>query len=56
MINPTKLSALLKEAEEAHARYEQTTLNGVRDANWQDWYAGYMAEAMNTNPASVEAA
>lgn len=38
------ISALLKQAEEAHATYETTELNGVYDQEWARWYAAYAVE------------
>ncbi|HEY4840182.1 MAG TPA: hypothetical protein VIH72_16310 [Candidatus Acidoferrales bacterium] len=35
------LASALRRAEVAHGEHEQRT--GVRDANWADWYAEYMA-------------
>jgi hypothetical protein len=31
----------MRRAEAAHGEHEKRT--GVRDANWSDWYAEYMA-------------
>ena len=39
--NTTELAALLKDAQEQHHVYEKSL--GHIDANWQDWYANYMA-------------
>ncbi len=36
------LSRLLREAEKAHAEYEKAL--GHADADWPDWYAGYVLE------------
>ena len=35
------LITALRRAEAAHGEHEKRT--GVRDANWADWYAAYMA-------------
>ena len=35
------LAAAMRRAEAAHGEHEKRT--GVRDANWSDWYAEYMA-------------
>jgi len=35
-----ELARALRRAEAAHGEHEKRT--GVRDANWADWYAGYM--------------
>ena len=35
------LAAAIRRAEAAHGEHEKRT--GVRDANWPDWYAEYMA-------------
>ena len=37
----TDLIGALRRAEAAHGEHEKRT--GVRDANWSDWYAAYMA-------------
>ncbi len=37
----TDLVSALRRAEAAHGEHEKRT--GVRDANWADWYAAYMA-------------
>jgi catechol 2,3-dioxygenase-like lactoylglutathione lyase family enzyme len=37
----TDLISALRRAEVAHGEHEKRT--GVRDANWADWYAAYMA-------------
>lgn len=37
----TDLASALRRAEAAHGEHEKRT--GVRDANWPDWYAAYMA-------------
>ncbi|HET6977250.1 MAG TPA: VOC family protein [Pyrinomonadaceae bacterium] len=37
----TDLISALRRAEDAHGEHEKRT--GVRDANWADWYAAYMA-------------
>jgi hypothetical protein len=39
-----EISALLGRAEQAHARYEATELNGVYDREWPRWYAEYAVE------------
>jgi len=38
----TDLVSALRRAEAAHGEHEKRT-GGVRDANWADWYAEYMA-------------
>jgi hypothetical protein len=45
-INPSTLAEYLRAAEQAHAVYEREELHGVRDRNWADWYAKYVAERM----------
>jgi hypothetical protein len=45
-ISPAKLAEYLRAAEQAHAVYEREELKGVRDENWADWYANYIAERM----------
>ena len=37
----TDLISALRRAEAAHGEHEKRT--GVRDENWADWYAAYMA-------------
>ena len=37
----TDLSSALRRAEAAHGQHEKRT--GVRDANWPDWYASFIA-------------
>jgi predicted enzyme related to lactoylglutathione lyase len=37
------LAAAFRRAEAAHGEYETRVLGGVRDANWADWYAEYIA-------------
>jgi catechol 2,3-dioxygenase-like lactoylglutathione lyase family enzyme len=39
-ISPAELASALRRAEAAHGEHEKRT--GVRDANWSDWYAGYV--------------
>jgi len=39
-ITKEDLAKLLKEAEEAHALYEEKL--GKRDENWPEWYAEYI--------------
>jgi catechol 2,3-dioxygenase-like lactoylglutathione lyase family enzyme len=41
----TDLISALVRAETAHGEHEKRT--GVRDANWADWYAAYMAAEQN---------
>jgi hypothetical protein len=36
------LAEALRRASEAHGKYEEEELGGVRDENWPDWYAEYM--------------
>ena len=50
-ISPSKLAEYLRAAEQAHAVYEREELHGVRDENWADWYAKYIAERMNRDRA-----
>jgi len=38
------IASLLSQASAAHAVYERTTLKGVRDKAWPDWYAAYLVE------------
>mgnify|MGYP000188557401 FL=1 len=37
-----KIIEQLAAAQAAHAEYEATTLNGVYDQQWADWYAEYL--------------
>ena len=37
------LASAMRRAEAAHGEYEKRALAGVRDANWADWYAEYIA-------------
>src|SRR5262245_35604229 len=37
------LASAMRRAEAAHGAYEKRALAGVRDANWADWYAEYIA-------------
>ena len=37
------LASAFRRAEAAHGEYEKRALAGVRDANWPDWYAEYIA-------------
>ena len=43
----TDLASALRRAEAAHGEHEKRT--GVRDANWPDWYAAYMASEQSGN-------
>lgn len=43
----TDLISALRRAEAAHGEHEKRT--GVRDANWADWYAAYMAAEQSGN-------
>ena len=43
----TDLIGALRRAEAAHGEHEKRT--GVRDANWADWYAAYMAAEQSGN-------
>jgi hypothetical protein len=38
------IGALLVKAEEAHASFEATEMNGVYDTEWPRWYADYAVE------------
>ncbi len=42
------LASALRRAEAAHGEHEKRT--GQRDANWADWYAGYMVRAQAGQP------
>ncbi len=39
-----ELAELLREAEEAHAAYEEDELDGATDPDWAEWYARYIVE------------
>ena len=39
-----QLTALLREAEKAHAEYEKSL--GRRDDDWPAWYAGFIFEKL----------
>jgi len=39
-----RLAELLREAEAAHAEYEQSL--GQRDDDWPSWYARYIVEQL----------
>jgi hypothetical protein len=41
-----ELTALLREAEEAHGKYEKEELGGVRDEEWAPWYAEFIVNAL----------
>jgi hypothetical protein len=43
----TDLVSALRRAEAAHGEHEKRT--GVRDVNWPDWYAAYMAAEQSGN-------
>ena len=43
----TDLASALRRAEAAHGEHEKRT--GVRDANWPDWYAAYIAAEQSGN-------
>jgi hypothetical protein len=45
-VNKEDLARLLREAEEAHGRYERDELGGERDEQWADWYADYVVNAL----------
>jgi hypothetical protein len=38
------ITALLGQAEEAHAAYERAELGGVYDEDWPRWYATYAVD------------
>jgi hypothetical protein len=41
-----ELTRLLREAEEAHGKYEQEELGGKRDEDWPAWYAEHIVKAL----------
>jgi len=45
-ISPSKPADYLRAAEGAHAVYQREALHGVRDENWANWYAEYIAKRM----------
>ena len=46
-VDEATLARLLREAEEAHAAYEQQL--GTRDDNWPAWYAHYIVERLSAD-------
>jgi predicted enzyme related to lactoylglutathione lyase len=44
------LASAFRRAEAAHGEYEKRALAGVRDANWADWYAEYIAAEQAGRP------
>jgi catechol 2,3-dioxygenase-like lactoylglutathione lyase family enzyme len=44
------LASAFRRAEAAHGEYEKRALAGVRDANWADWYAVYIAAEQAGKP------
>jgi hypothetical protein len=40
----TAVREMLEAAETAHGTYERDELNGVYDADWARWYAGYLVD------------
>ena len=42
-----ELTRLLREAEEAHGKYEKEELGGVRDEEWAAWYAEFIVNALH---------
>lgn len=44
-----ELARLLREAEQAHAEYEQEL--GHRDADWPGWYADYILRRLEGTPS-----
>ena len=45
-VDEATLARLLREAEEAHAVYEQQS--GTRDENWPAWYARYIVDRLRS--------
>ena len=41
-----ELTALLREAEAAHGKYETEELGGARDEEWAAWYAEFIVNAL----------
>lgn len=52
-ITREELARLLREAEIAHAQYEQTL--GKRDEAWPDWYAQFIIERLQEGNLSHDA-
>jgi len=46
-LSKDKLADLLKQAEKAHAEYEQQL--GHRDDNWPEWYAEFIIKKLEKN-------
>jgi hypothetical protein len=44
-----ELARLLREAEEAHGKYEREL--GGRDEDWPSWYAGWILEQLEERTA-----
>jgi hypothetical protein len=44
-VSQEEMAQLLREAEEAHAKYEREL--GQRDPDWPTWYAGYIVERLS---------
>jgi hypothetical protein len=42
-LNAERLTALLKEAKDAHSRYEAANPDGLH-TDWPEWYAAYMLD------------
>ncbi len=41
-----ELTDLLREAEQAHGKYETEELGGVRDEDWPTWYAAFIVDKL----------
>lgn len=39
-----QIAALLERAKQEHSEYEAAVLNGVRDEEWEQWYAAWLVE------------
>ncbi|MFO7324001.1 MAG: hypothetical protein DIU68_019910 [Chloroflexota bacterium] len=39
-----RITNLLQRASDAHHEYEVAVLNGVRDEEWEQWYAAWLIE------------
>lgn len=45
-VTEEELATLLEDAADAHHRYEQEELDGETDADWAQWYAQYIRNAI----------
>ena len=52
----TFLRDLLQRTAAAHGRYERDELGSVYDENWPQWYAAFMASALDADGYVIERA